>query len=109
MVIGPHCPHRHFERVKLLAPLRVAEELCNNDKRQDYTNNYHIAENEIESVALERSNKPPIGILVADVPGHEFKVLEDPIPPQLVDLLVGRLLHKTVVQKDTGANSYFIK
>lgn len=51
----------------------------------------------------------PVGLLVADKPGHEFKVIDDPIPEQYLDLLIGRLLHKTIVQKSSGANSYFIR
>lgn len=62
-----------------------------------------LIENELNDGAV------PIGVLVADEPGQEFKIIDDPIPSQLVDLLVGRLMHKTFVQKDVGANSYFVK
>lgn len=110
-MIGPHCPHRDFSRIQLLIPAHIAL----------YIPSAHHNTDRIDSLKTKSDGytilnsssgvdiSPTIGVMVADHPGHEFKVIEDPIPPHLVDMLVGRLLHKSIVQKDIGANSYFIK
>ena len=110
-MIGPHCYRREFERTLLLTPFHVADEVSKLWQKGPGTS---IKESAVEkelpgSETCADKAEAPIGLLVADKPGHEFKIIENPIPSHLVDLLVGRLMHKSFMQKDTGANSFFIK
>lgn len=121
LVMGPHCPNRDFGRIKLLTPAHISSELTSfyaltREDSKATGKNRSVEEREIpvtvssgDGTEDADSSAIPVGLLVADRAGHEFKVIEDPIPPDLVDLLVGRLMHKTIVQKTSGSNSYFIK
>lgn len=111
-MVGPHCTGRELSRLEPLLPNHAASVLARLRSRgdvrvdeADMSEEHTRTGSEIEGEA----DAVPIGVAVALERGQEFKVFEDPIPPELVDFLIGRLMHKIITQKSTGANSFFIK
>jgi hypothetical protein len=105
LLIGPHCAKRNFQRISHLFRNEVAETI-RNIVREPYATGRFDSSSGSSLVAYAESGDP-IGSLVADEPGHEFKLFEKPLDDRFVDLLVGRLLHRSSMQPP-GANSFFI-
>lgn len=117
MALGPHCASRYFDRLMPLLPCHITNYF---PVQKNSLNTRNVGDARDESkyqfyttaplVFPNGSDTEQIGLLVADVPGQEFQLIENPIrDDMLVDLLIGRLMHKTFVQSNPGANSYFIR
>jgi hypothetical protein len=98
VALGGHCPSRHFHRLQSLLSPPLASKL-----RGALAGGFPPPPFPVEEPVVD-----PPGNLVSETPGHEFKLIENPLDERLVDLLIGRLLHHSHITQPVGANSYFI-
>lgn len=105
LLTGPHCTKRSFQRISHLFRKEMADQLRHIAKKPYSTGLFD--QKSQASIIPFVSTVEPVGNIVANIPGHEFRVFDKPLDDRIVDLLVGRLLHKSTMQP-MGASSFFV-